>query len=67
MIHLTLTGWGSQRERMLCQTTPADGDTFWHFMYCSDAQLRQPNVCPRCKTVLDDDEAAGTAPYPPGR
>lgn len=67
MIHLTLTGWGSNRERMLCQTTPTPDDTFWHWMYCTDAQLHHPAVCPRCKTVVYDDEAAGLSPSPPGR
>jgi hypothetical protein len=56
MIHFTLTGMGSNASRMLCQTEPATDDTFWHWMYCSPAQLAQPNICPACLTVLNEED-----------
>jgi hypothetical protein len=56
MIHLSLTGWGSRQERRLCQVPVGDGDTQWHAMYCSHAQLADPRVCGVCQRIWEEEE-----------
>lgn len=57
MIHLTLTGMGSNRERTIGDTcNPQDTDTYWHVMYCSETQLAQEEICQDCLAVWNETE-----------
>lgn len=58
MIHLSMTGYGSVKERMLCHAdTVAHDDVCYHAMYCSATLLAHDDVCPECKQVwLCDDQ-----------
>lgn len=57
-IHLTLTGLGTASERMLCLGTPGPQDCFVHAMYCTEAQLAEPRICPACKTLWKAEDAS---------
>lgn len=60
IIHLSMTGFGSAKERMLCRgDIVTHDDVCYHAMYCSATLLAQDNVCPECKQVwllYDDSE-----------
>jgi hypothetical protein len=55
-IHLTLTGWGSLRERILCGAEPQADDKHYHVMYCNDRILESPDICQACLAVWQEED-----------